>query len=130
MTVSFLCHFAIIATDWFFGILGAQAAASKGPIFTGEYLEYNSGWMVAMITDDASSEVKLTDLSEGNRYQFRIKAVNAAGASEPSEETEEITCKIRKQKPMIQVWSLTHFVMKCMSNEYAKRLRILLIRTH
>ena len=86
--------------------------------------------MVAMITDDASSEVKLTDLSEGNRYQFRIKAVNAAGASEPSEETEEITCKIRKQKPMIQVWSLTHFVMKCMSNEYAKRLRILLIRTH
>ena len=99
-----LCHFS----NWpIFGILGAQAAASKGPIFTGEYLEYNSGWMVAMITDDASSEVKLTDLSEGNRYQFRIKAVNAAGASEPSEETEEITCKIRKQKPMIQVWSLT-----------------------
>ena len=48
---------------------GAQAAAEKGPVFTGEYLEYNSGWMVAMITEDSSSEVKLTDLSEGNRYQ-------------------------------------------------------------
>ena len=34
-------------------------------------------------------------------FQFRIKAVNAAGASEPSEETEEIICKVRKQKPTI-----------------------------
>lgn len=52
---------------------GAQASAAKGPMFTGEYLEYNSGWMVAMITEDASSEVKLTDLSEGNRYQVGIR---------------------------------------------------------
>ena len=76
-------------------------AGPKPTAFTGEFQEYNSGWMVAMMTEDATPEVKLTDLSEGNRYQFRIKAVNGAGASEPSEETEEIVCKIRKQRPSI-----------------------------
>merc|ERR1719430_3124896 len=44
-----------------------------------EYVEYSTGWMVAGTTEDEMPEMKLTDLQEGYRYQFRVKAVNKAG---------------------------------------------------
>jgi len=66
-----------------------------------EYVEYCSGWMTAGTTEDDSPEIKLTDLMEGYKYQFRVKAVNKAGASYPSESTDEIVAKTRKQKPII-----------------------------
>ena len=66
-----------------------------------EYVEYCSGWMTAGTTEDDSPEIKLTDLMEGYKYQFRVKAVNKAGASHPSESTDEIVAKTRKQKPVI-----------------------------
>ena len=66
-----------------------------------EYVEYCSGWMTAGTTEDDSPEIKLTDLMEGYKYQFRVKAVNKAGASYPSESTDEIVAKTRKQKPVI-----------------------------
>ena len=46
-------------------------------------------------------KVHITGLDENHKYTFRVKAVNAAGASEPSEPTEEIVCKLRKQRPKI-----------------------------
>ena len=82
-------------------LAGAAVPAEPAPAFSGEFIEYASKWMVALVTDDATPEVKLTDLGENNKYQFRIKAVNKAGPSEPSGETDEITCKTRKQRPMI-----------------------------
>lgn len=39
--------------------------------------------------------VKVPDLSEGNRYQFQIKAVNKAGAGPPSSPTHPVECKDR-----------------------------------
>jgi len=66
-----------------------------------EYVEYSTGWMVAGTTEDDMPELKLTDLQEGYRYQFRVKAVNKAGTSYPSESTEEIVAKCRKQKPIV-----------------------------
>merc|ERR1719429_559737 len=66
-----------------------------------EYVEYSSGWMVAGTTDDDMPEIKIDDLQEGYKYQFRVKAVNRAGASYPSESTDEIVAKTRKQKPVI-----------------------------
>ena len=67
-----------------------------------EYVEYTSGWMVAGETEDGiDTAIKIEDLMEGYKYQFRVKAVNRAGASYPSESTDEIVAKSRKQKPII-----------------------------
>lgn len=66
-----------------------------------EYQEYSTGWMVAGTTEDEMPEIKITDLQEGYRYQFRVKALNKAGASYPSESTDEIIAKTQKQKPII-----------------------------
>ncbi len=57
--------------------------------------------MTALVTDDASSTTaKVTDLSEGHKYRFRVKAANAAGQSDPSEPTAEV-CAKGKQRPVI-----------------------------
>eukprot|EP00092_Neocalanus_flemingeri_P076019 GFUD01094257.1.p1 GENE.GFUD01094257.1~~GFUD01094257.1.p1 ORF type:complete len:1559 (+),score=423.64 GFUD01094257.1:143-4819(+) len=66
-----------------------------------EYQEYSTGWMVAGTTEDDMPEIKIADLQEGYRYQFRVKGINRAGPSLPSESTDEIVAKQRKQKPII-----------------------------
>lgn len=87
-----------------------------------EYVEYSTGWMVAGMTDDESPELKITDVQEGYRYQFRVKAANKAGISYPSEQTDEIIAKKRKQKPVIdrcgisnemQIERGSHLTLKC-----------------
>lgn len=40
----------------------------------------------------------VTRLEEGNQYQFRVRAVNKAGAGEPSEATNPHTAKARWRK--------------------------------
>ena len=72
----------------------AKANVQSGPAFTGEFEQFCSTWMTAVVTDDATPEVKVKDLSEGHTYRFRVKAVNAAGPSWPSEPTEEVVCKV------------------------------------
>jgi hypothetical protein len=72
----------------------AKANVKTGPAFTGEFEEYCSTWMVATITDDNTPEVKISDLGEDHTYRFRVKAVNSAGPSWPSEPTDEIICKV------------------------------------
>merc|ERR1712088_1053154 len=67
-----------------------------------EYVEYCSGWMVAGITEDDTPEIKIDMLTEGYKYQFRVKAQNKAGFSYPSETSEEIVAKMKKQKPQIE----------------------------
>ena len=84
----------------------ARAAQPAAPGFTGEFEEYCSPWMTVMITDDNTPEVKVKDLSEGHSYMFRTKAVNGAGPSWPSLPTEELVCKIKKLRPMIDKSSL------------------------
>ena len=37
----------------------------------------------------------MTDVSEGHKYRFRVKAANAAGLSIPSEPTPEVQCKAK-----------------------------------
>ena len=81
--------------------VAAPSEKKAGPSFTGEFQEYLSNWMTATITDDNEPKVHVTGLDENHKYCFRIKAVNAAGASDPSEPTDEIVCKLRKQMPRI-----------------------------
>ena len=42
--------------------------------------------------------MKVEDLVERQEYQFRVKAVNKAGTSEPSESTDWHMAKHRKRK--------------------------------
>lgn len=72
-----------------------------GPSFSGEYQEYTSSWMTAMMTEDNSNSAKVTDLGEGHKYRFRLRAVNAAGHSQPSEPSKEVVSK-GKQRPIIE----------------------------
>ena len=48
-----------------------------------------------MMTEDNSNSVKVTDVSEGHKYRFRVKAANAAGLSPPSDPTPEVQCKAK-----------------------------------
>ena len=72
----------------------------RGPAFSGEFEEYCSTWMTTTITDDNTPEVKISDLSEGHTYRFRVKAVNAAGPSWPSMPTDEVVCKVNLNIPV------------------------------
>ena len=51
----------------------------------------NDKWEEVCTTEDL--EIDVTDLKEGHRYQFRIKAVNSEGVSQPLTADGEIIAK-------------------------------------
>eukprot|EP00096_Caligus_rogercresseyi_P016211 TRINITY_DN878_c0_g1_i1.p1 TRINITY_DN878_c0_g1~~TRINITY_DN878_c0_g1_i1.p1 ORF type:complete len:1596 (-),score=294.53 TRINITY_DN878_c0_g1_i1:195-4982(-) len=77
----------------------AEKRSSKS--FHKEMVEYCTQWTKVLVTEDNDCETKVENLTEGTKYRFRVKAVNNAGASMPSEETETIVCRVKKQRPRI-----------------------------
>lgn len=62
----------------------------------------NTGkWQKASETNTPECKARVNDLIEGKKYQFRVKAVNKAGPSKPSEPTDQITAKDRFAPPKI-----------------------------
>jgi len=55
-------------------------------------------WTEVTKTLDNSPEVKIEGLKEKMVYEFRVKAVNKAGAGAPSKPTDPHTCKHRNCK--------------------------------
>lgn len=55
-------------------------------------------WAEVLKTKDNNPECVVEGLKEKNIYQFRIRAHNKAGASEPSEPTNNHICKHRHCK--------------------------------
>lgn len=55
-------------------------------------------WQKAVEIIGNKHEATVPDLVEGMKYQFRVRAVNKAGQSKPSEASESITAKDRFSK--------------------------------
>ena len=76
-----------------------------GAPITGYIVEKKSAdgtkWVKAIQTNGPVTEVRVPDLENGETYQFRVKAINAGGQSEPSEPTKPVTCKPSKLPPRI-----------------------------
>ncbi|RWS15516.1 twitchin-like isoform X8, partial [Dinothrombium tinctorium] len=65
-----------------------------------------------MKTEGPATEVTVPNLKQGNTVQFRVRAVNIAGPSEPSEATEPHLVKHRNLKPQIDRTNLKNVTIK------------------
>ena len=52
-------------------------------------------WQKAVDIPGTKCEGRVPDLTEGLKYKFRVRAVNKAGPSEPSDESKSILVKAR-----------------------------------
>lgn len=52
-------------------------------------------WDEAARVAGECTKTKITDVQEGEEYEFRLIAINKAGPSEPSDPTQPITAKPR-----------------------------------
>ena len=59
-------------------------------------------WIKAAVTNGPECDARVSDLIEGVEYQFRVKAVNKAGPSAPSEPSTSVVTKPRHLFPKIE----------------------------
>ena len=57
-----------------------------------------SNWEKAAEVDGNTTVAKVTDLTEGEEYEFRIVACNKGGHSDPSDPSNPCICKVRFRK--------------------------------
>ncbi|KAL1129846.1 hypothetical protein AAG570_012790 [Ranatra chinensis] len=63
--------------------------------------KHSTSWDEIHTSEGPSCETLVMGLKEGNQYQFRVRAVNKAGPSEPSDPTGQHIAKARNLKPYI-----------------------------
>lgn len=69
-------------------------------------------WVEVAETDGPQTECKVEGLKEGDQVRFRVRAVNKAGKSKPSEATNAHTVKHRNLKPHIDRTNLVNKTVK------------------
>jgi len=73
----------------------------------------NTGkWQKALETSTPDCKARVNDLIAGNKYQFRIMAVNKAGKSKPSEPSDQMTAKDRFAPPKIDRTNIKDITIK------------------
>lgn len=69
-------------------------------------------WIKVLETKTPKCEAKVPDLVEGQKYQFRVKAVNRGGQSKPSAPSDTMTAKDRFAAPRIDRTNLKDVQLK------------------
>ncbi|KAG1672466.1 Twitchin [Nymphon striatum] len=87
-----------------------------GAPITGYIIEkkdkYSKDWIKAVTVPGNVCEGKVPDLQEGEKYEFRVRAVNKAGPGEPSDETSPFIAKHKHLKPKIDRTNLKNVTVK------------------
>lgn len=74
--------------------------------------QFSSKWQKAAEVPGNKTEGKVPDLIEGQKYQFRVRAVNKGGESKPSPPSDMITAKDRFVPPKIDRSTLKDFTVR------------------
>lgn len=69
-------------------------------------------WEKALEVPADKTACTVPDLTEGQTYEFRVRAVNQAGPGEPSESTHPVTTKPRNMAPKIDRTNLEPIKIK------------------
>lgn len=79
--------------------------STGGAPITGYVIEMKEkpspNWQEATVTDSPQPKGRVTGLKKGSVYQFRVRAVNKAGQSEPSDPTKPHVAKARHRKCLL-----------------------------
>lgn len=78
-----------------------------------EKKDNNTGkWQKVMESNTPDCKARVNDLIEGTKYQFRVKAVNKAGQSKPSEPSDQMIAKDRFAAPKIDRTNIKDITIK------------------
>lgn len=74
--------------------------------------EFSTKWQKALEVPGNKTDARVPELSEGKKYQFRVRAVNKGGESKPSPPSDMITAKDRFVPPKIDRTTLKDLIVK------------------
>lgn len=63
--------------------------------------KYSGGWEPVVQVEGDNTTAKVPDLIEGLQYEFRVRALNKGGSSEPSDATQPHTARPKNRPPKI-----------------------------
>ncbi|XP_058812495.1 twitchin isoform X5 [Topomyia yanbarensis] len=110
------------ATDWgpeFVKLAWQPPVSDGGSPVTGYVVEVKDKygeWERKMQVPATATEATVPDLMEGQKYEFRVRAINDAGPSDPSNATPPIICKPKNQPPKIDRTNLIDVRIKAGNN--------------
>lgn len=108
----------VIPTDWdkdHVDLKWAAPTTDGGSPITGYIIEKKDkygDWEKAAEVPASQTNARVPDLIEGQTYEFRVRAVNAAGPGEPSDATLPIVAKPRNLAPKIDRANLIQIKIK------------------
>lgn len=74
--------------------------------------EFSPKWQKVLETRTPECKAQIPDLVEGQKYQFRVKAVNKGGQSKPSQPSDTLLAKDRYAAPKIDRTNLKNMLIK------------------